>query len=99
MHLRVMPHIRLPRKPPTLEMELRGEVRPEWYQPPRVLHELAFEMDIGPEEFLVIGPSPAIKNPHLAGALLLCEEVAGRKTESLYFITPRVVKADGGGLP
>ncbi len=92
--LRVMPELRMPRDPETIELT------PETWHLPRsetlvhVLRDLAFDVKIRPDEFLVIGPSAwALDNPHLPGALILCEEIDGRSMESLYFITPSVDQA------
>ena len=92
LQVKVMPEIRLPRRPPRLRP---GEPNPfgvPWEQPARVLRELAFEMEIGPDEFFVIGPGPTTEQEHLAGSLLLREEIDGRPLESMYFITPRVFR-------
>ena len=87
--VRVMPEIRLPPRPRRLTSGFPD--RP-WEQPARILYELAFEMEVGPDECFVIGPSPTAEQGHLAGSLLLCEEIDGRPFESMYFVTPRVFR-------
>jgi len=61
-------------------------------------------MKVGPGEFFVVGPSRmAHVARHLPGALLLCKEADGLRTESMYFITPRVIQTvvnrDMNGMP
>lgn len=63
-------------------------------QPTRVLRELAFRMHIKADQFCAVGPSSAAHQGHLAGSLLLSEEVEGRRHESIYFITPHVYRTD-----
>lgn len=89
--LHVMPEIRLPRREPSSELRLSGWRTEPAPQPVRLLHELAFDMQIGPDEFLVVGPSSAVGDArHLTGSLFLTEEVDGRPLESVYFITPTI---------
>jgi hypothetical protein len=88
--LDVMPEVRLqPEDPARNPNAWMG--RPV---PPRtrVFRELAVQMLIGPDEFLAIGPSQAIRETHTIGALLLGREIDGRLYESMFFITPRVVR-------
>lgn len=88
--VKVMPEIRLPRRPPRLRPGGPVPFGQPWEQPARVLRELAFEMEIGLDEFFVVGPAPTAEQEHLIGSLLLQEEIDGRPLESMYFITPRV---------
>jgi hypothetical protein len=68
----------------------------QWSPPPsversKVIRDLAFRSQLGPGEFLAIGPSSTVKElPYIMGCLLLCEEMDGQKYESMYFITPTV---------
>jgi len=87
----VMPQIRLPRQLPRLNPESPGFITQPMMPPTRVLRELAFTAEIGPQQFVAVGPSRLVENPHLVGALLLCEENEGQRLESMYFITPKVV--------
>ncbi len=45
---------------------------------------------MAPEFFLAFGPSAAAQQGHLAGSLLLCEEIDGQVFESMYFIAPQI---------
>ena len=92
LQVRVIPEIRLPRRRPRPKLDESDSPQPPWEQATRVLHELAFEMEVGPDEFFVIGPSPTAELGHWAGSLLLCEETDGRWFESMYFITPRIFR-------
>lgn len=57
----------------------------------RVIRDLSFRAQLGPGQFLAIGPSSATREmPYIMGSLLLCEEQNGEKFESMYFITPTV---------
>lgn len=91
----VMPEIQEPRSaPPTRIMQNNWLPRPP-EQPVRVLRELTFRMVLAPGEFLAIGPAPATREVrHIAGSVLLCEEIDGRKLESMYFITPKVTRIE-----
>jgi hypothetical protein len=86
-----MPEIRLPKQPPRFSADVPGFIDRPILPPTRVLRELAAEVEVGPDQFLVVGPSPFIGNAYLVGALFLCTEVDGRRMESMYFITPRVM--------
>jgi hypothetical protein len=58
------------------------------------IRDLAFRVELAPEQFLAIGPSTATRDlPYVIGSLLLCEEKAGEKFESIYFITPTVTRS------
>lgn len=58
------------------------------------IRDLAFRAELAPEQFLAIGPSTATRDlPYVIGSLLLCEEKAGEKFESIYFITPTVTRS------
>lgn len=95
----VMPEIRLTetRRPPPMTVdEFLG---PRTEQISRVIRELTFKMQLAPEEFFVIGPSESVHSGHRIGALMLCEEQEGRRYESMYFVTPRVVSTGRVLLP
>lgn len=85
----VMPEFRLRETRPT-PFVFGPAARPT--RPQRILRELAFRMEIPPEHFFVIGPSLAAHNGNLAGSLLLCDRIEGRLYESMYFITPRLIR-------
>ncbi len=86
----VMPEVVLPFVRPRPALGTGGWVQEELHQPTRPLRELAARAQIAPESFLAIGPSGAAQQGHLAGSLLLCEEIDGQVFESMYFITPQI---------
>lgn len=99
--LDVMPEVRLD----------RAEANPNLWAdrpvvaPSRVFRELAARLEVGPDEFVAVGPSPAAHRLHTMGSLLLCQEIDGQRHECMFFITPRVVRKElapgtttGGGL-
>lgn len=58
------------------------------------IRDLTFRVELAPNQFLAIGPSTATRElPYVMGSLLLCEENAGDKFESIYFITPTVTRS------
>jgi hypothetical protein len=65
----------------------------------RVLRELAFEVMMPPDHFVLIGPSSAIKTKLLIGRCLLGEMIDGQPFESLYFITPHVLRSSAVKSP
>lgn len=91
--LDIMPEIRLRPEEPKL---LAGAVLDRPMVPPsRVFRELAARAQIGPDEFLAIGPSPAAgQRLHLIGSLMLCKESEGRPQECMFFITPRLIRKE-----
>jgi len=95
----VMPEIRLTetrRPPPRTVEEFLG---PRTEQVSRVVRELAFKVQLGAEDFFVVGPSESVHSGHLVGTLMLCEELEGRRYESMYFVTPRVMSTGRTLLP
>ena len=61
-----------------------------------VIGELAFRVQLAPQEFVAIGPSPATREvPYIMGSLFLTEERQGERLESMYLITP-TVSHEGG---
>jgi hypothetical protein len=92
--MEVMPEIRQRQTLQPLTISATGELDRPVVEPTRVLRELAFRMQLSQHDFCVVGPSPTAHQPHLAGTLLLCEQRDGRAHESMYFITPRVHRAD-----
>lgn len=94
----LIPEIRLQR--PTGQDNLAMALgNPAVLPPSRPLRELAARMRIGPDEFLVLGPSMVAQQPHLIGAMLLAEEIDGRKMESMCYITPKIITAGQGLSP
>lgn len=90
-----MPEVRLPPQAVTYRPDRHQRGGTQWEEISRTLRELAFEMEVGSGEFIVIGPSRLAGTKgrgHLAGSLLLCEEQNGRETETIYFITPQLLR-------
>lgn len=96
----VMPEIRLQPIQQELTINDLGQLDRPVLEPKRILRELAFRMRIGRDEFCAIGPSASAHRKYLAGTLLLCEEIEGQAYESMYFLTPRIVRSEGtvGGM-
>lgn len=97
--LEVMPELLAPRPEPP-NFSLRPTLPEDLVRPSRVLRELTVPVRIGPDEFLAFGPSPAVNDSeHLVGTLLLCDRIEGQRLESMYFITPRVIRTEAGLQP
>lgn len=73
----------------------RGEIQPRPTEASRVLRELAFHVVVPADQFVVIGPSSQIRRQLLIGRAMLTESIDGQTYESLYFITPRVIRVGG----
>ncbi|MCL2330136.1 MAG: hypothetical protein FWC56_02415, partial [Phycisphaerae bacterium] len=57
------------------------------------IQDLAFRAELSPGQFLVIGPSAAtLELPYVMGSLVLCEERGGTKYETIYFVTPTLIR-------
>ncbi len=97
--MEVYPEILLHGVPVRPRLTLNGWVEGPSELPRRSLRELMVRIEIGPDEFLALGPSEAAHQPYLPGALLLCEEMDGKVWESMYFITPKVVSSVGAAGP
>lgn len=90
--LNVMPEIRL--QPPEPKLTLNGWTDRPLAPPSRVFRELAAQVQVGPDEFLALGPAPAAHRAHTMGALLLGREDQGREYECMLFVTPRVIRKE-----
>jgi len=90
VEVQLIPEVRLPpyRPPPTLTEH--GWTEYPSIEQGRPLWELACQVRVAPEQFLVVGPSSMVQQPHLTGTLLLCEKINGRDYESACFITPKL---------
>ncbi|HSW45317.1 MAG TPA: hypothetical protein VLM89_07080 [Phycisphaerae bacterium] len=89
--IELMPEIRLPRTAGQSNMAAAALQAPNSGQPSRPLREMITRIRVNADEFLVVGPSRVTQQPHLVGALLLTEEVDGRKLESMCFITTKIL--------
>jgi len=88
----LMPEIRSPYTEPRVGIGPNGIVEYPARQPSRVFRELAFQVELQPNEFLVVGPGKNAHHGHLVGSLLLCEQIDGNEYESMYFITPKIAE-------
>jgi hypothetical protein len=86
----VMPEVRL--QAPESSLVTEGWTGQPVTPPTRVFRELAVRVLIGPDEFLAIGPSAAVRRSHTIGGLMLSQTVDGRPFECMFFITPRIVR-------
>jgi hypothetical protein len=89
--MELMPEIRLPRAAGQSNLAVAALQDPSVMYPSRPLRELTVRIAVGPDEFLAVGPSSVAQQNHLAGSLLLVEEVDGRRLESMCFITPKIL--------
>jgi hypothetical protein len=89
--MELMPEIRLLRNAGQSNLAVAALQNPSVTQPTRPLRELAVRIAVGPDEFLAIGPSSVAQQNHLAGSLLLVEEINGHRLESMCFITPKIL--------
>ena len=92
--VQVMPEIRQKQVLGSVELNEAGRLEQELQEPSRILHELAFRMELPAGSFVAVGPSAAAGRGHLCGSLLLCEEVGGQRYESMYFLTPKVFRTE-----
>ncbi len=58
----------------------------------RVLHELAVTITLPEGRFLAIGPSKETELTSVVGRALLTREVDGKRYESIFFLTPRIIR-------
>jgi hypothetical protein len=65
----------------------------------RTIPELAFEIVVPPDHFVMIGPSAAIKTELLIGRAILGETMDGQPYESIFFITPQVTQKTTAAPP
>jgi len=91
LEIEMMPEIQLQHLPSSNTLRRPDELAQVPVPPGRILRELAFRITLQPGEFVTVGPSPAANEiPYVAGALLLCDELDGKRYESMFFITPQV---------
>ncbi len=93
LRLNVCPEVQLLTPPPETVVTDEGLRRVSPEPPARTLRELAFQVQIGPSEFLAVGPGAAAGRLELLpGSFFLQEELDGTRYESIYFVTPRVLR-------
>ncbi len=91
VHLTVIPGIRQNQR--RLEWAKRGQrlVRvPTFYG--RTLHELTMGVRLSPGRFLVIGAGREVALPSVLGRTMLTREVDGKRYESVFLMTPEVIR-------
>jgi len=96
LQLEITPEVRLPSYRPAPTVTKFGWTEHPSVEQGRPLWELASQVTVGPEQFVVVGPSSAVGTPHLAGTLLLCEQINSRDFESICFITPSLQRVEAG---
>ncbi len=94
----VMPEIRQRGLKRGWQVTPRG-IEPKPDETSSVLRELAFQAVVPPDHFLLIGPSESIERQLIIGRAMLVDTLDGQLYESLYFITPRVIRVGGTGVP
>ncbi len=93
LRLNICPEVQLLAPPPETVVTDEGLRRVAPETPTRTLRELAFQVQVGPTEFLAVGPAPAAAGLELLpGSFFLQEELDGTRYESIYFLTPRVLR-------
>ena len=93
LRLNVCPEVQLLTPPPETVVTDEGLRRVSPEAPTRTLRELAFQVQVGPTEFLAVGPGAAAGRLELLpGSFFLQEELEGTRYESIYFVTPRVLR-------
>jgi hypothetical protein len=92
--VQVLPEIRQRQVLSSPDASETGRLEETMREPTRVLRELGFRMELPADSFVAYGPSAAANGGHLAGSLLLCEEIDGTRYESMYFVTPRVFRTE-----
>lgn len=97
--IELIPEIRLARTAGQSNLAVAALQNTTAGQPCRPLRELTARLRVGPGEFFAIGPSRIANQDHLAGSLLLAEEIDGRKLESMCFITPKILSSSKSSTP
>lgn len=89
LKLRVAPEIR--RDEPPAHPRMRGALQPG-DNASELFGALTFTMAVPPEHFIVIGPAPTSRMPHLVGSRLFNTEEKGQAFENVYCIVPRILR-------
>ncbi len=87
--LRAVPEIR--REDPLVRPRMRLAAEPAG-NPPELFSALTFTMTVPPEHFIVIGPGPASRMPHLVGSRLFKSAENGADFENVYCIVPKILR-------
>ena len=59
---------------------------------PELFSALTFTMAVPSEHFIVIGPGPASRMPHLVGSRLFKSAENGEDFENVYCIVPKILR-------
>ncbi len=87
--LRAMPEIRRDDAPPRRQMRVAAK---PLGNPPELFSALTFTMAVPPEHFIVIGPGPASRMPHLVGSRLFRSAQNDEDFENVYCIVPKILR-------
>ena len=87
--LRAVPEIR--REDPPAGPRRRVAAEPAG-NPTELFSALTFTMMVPPEHFIVIGPGPASRMPHLVGSRLFKGAENGEDFENVYCIVPKILR-------
>ncbi len=87
--LRAVPEIRRDDPPARQRMRLAAEPASN---PTELFSALTFTMAVPPEHFIVIGPGPASRMPHLVGSRLFKSAENGEDFENVYCIVPKILR-------
>lgn len=72
-----------------------GTIQPAPTVDRHLFNDLAVQLTLNPNEFLVIGLGADAKNPYLVGPRFLSSDRAGERTETMLMIRPRTVETTG----
>ncbi len=87
--LRAVPEIRRDDPPARTRMRLATAFAGN---PPDIFSAMTFTMAVPPEHFIVIGPGPASRMPHLVGSRLFKSTENGEDFENVYCIVPKILR-------
>lgn len=87
--LRAVPEIRRDDLPARTRLRLAAE---RAGNPPELFLALTFTMAVPSEHFVIIGPGPASRMPHLVGSRLFKSAKNGEDFENVYCIVPKILR-------
>ncbi len=89
LKLRAVPEIR--REDPTARPRMRVAAEPA-SNSTELFGALTFMLAVPPEHFIIIGPGPASRMPHLVGSRLFKSAENGEDFENVYCIVPKILR-------
>ncbi len=89
LNLRAVPELRREAPPVIPRMRLAADFAGD---PPELFSVLTFTMAVPAEHFIVIGPGPASRMPHLVGSRLFRSAENGEQFENVYCIVPKILR-------